>query len=147
MSKQLLVCHSSFLDNMSAPTGIVDKRGEALTYLEKHKLIPLFEILGAKIACEKPSDPNAFLLAELSKAQVMASRGQPVALFQEKDIEVMFSVFDLTGRGHVNSTQYLKALEAVGIPQPALKTPAGDRIDKKTFVAYVMAEVLRQGFS
>ena len=132
---------------MSAPTKIVDKRGEALAYLEKHKMIQLFEIIGAKIACEKPDDPNSFMLAELSKAQVQASRGQPVALFQEKDIEVMFGVFDLTGRGYVNQTQYLKALEAVGIPAPALKTPAGDRIDKKTFVACVMAEVLRQGFS
>lgn len=132
---------------MSAPVQIVDKRGEALAYLQKHKLIQLFEIIGAKIACEKPSDPNAFMLAELSKAQVMASRGQPVALFQEKDIEVMFGVFDLTGRGYVNLAQYMKALEAVGIAAPALKTPAGDRIDKKTFVAYIMAEVLRQGFS
>ena len=83
----------------SAPVTIPDKRGEALAYLQKHKLISLFEILGAKIATEKPDDPNAFLLAELSKAQVMSSRGQPVALFQEKDIEVMFGVFDLTGRG------------------------------------------------
>ena len=131
----------------NAPVTIPDKRGEALAYLQKHKLISLFEILGAKIATEKPDDPNAFLLAELSKAQVMSSRGQPVALFQEKDIEVMFGVFDLTGRGYVNQTQYHKALEAVGIPQAALKTPIGDKIDKKTFVAYIMAEVLRQGFS
>ena len=69
---------------MSENVKIVDKRGEALAYLQKHKLLQLFEIIGAKIACEKPSDPNAFMLAELSKAQVMASRGQPVALFQEK---------------------------------------------------------------
>jgi len=132
---------------MSENVKIVDKRGEALAYLQKHKLLQLFEIIGAKIACEKPTDPNAFMLAELSKAQVMASRGQPVALFTEKDLDVMFGVFDLTNRGYINQTQYLKALEAVGIPAPALKTPVGDRIDKKTFIAYVMAEVLRQGFS
>jgi hypothetical protein len=132
---------------MSTNVPIVDKRGQALAYLQQHKLLQLFEIIGAKIACEKPSDPNAFMLAELSKAQVMASRGQPVALFQEKDIEVMFGVFDLTNRGYINQTQYLKALEAVGIAAPALKTPVGDRIDKKTFVAYVMAEVLRKGYS
>jgi len=132
---------------MSENVKIVDKRGEALAYLQKHKLLQLFEIIGAKIACEKPTDPNAFMLAELSKAQVMASRGQPVALFAEKDLDVMFGVFDLTNKGFVNQAQYLKALEAVGIAAPALKTPVGDRIDKKTFVAYVMAEVLRQGFS
>jgi hypothetical protein len=125
---------------------IRDMKGEATAYLEKHNLINLFEILGAKIACEKPENPNEFMLTELTKAQVMNSRGQPVALFQEKDIEVMFGVFDLTNRGFVNQTQYLKALNAVGIESPALKTPIGDKIDKKTFVAYVMAEVLRLGF-
>lgn len=59
---------------------IRDPRGEALAYLEQHKLLRLFNILGAKLACEKPADPNAFLLAELSKAAVMSSRGQPVCV-------------------------------------------------------------------
>ena len=131
---------------MSEIQGVRDKKGEALQYLEKHKLISLFEILGAKIACEKPEDPNAFIQAELSKAAVAQSRGQPVALFSEKDIEVMFGVFDLTNRGFVNQTQYLRALNAVGIKEPALKVPIGDKIDKKSFVAYIMAEVLRSGF-
>ena len=160
-----------------------DPRGEALSYLEQHKLLRLFNILGAKLACDKPEDPNAYLLAELSKAAVMVARGQPVrracrpapssgslllspftcsanpapsclprrhafqvTLFSEKDIEVMFGVFDLTNRGYVTQLQYLKALNSVGIETPQLKTPIGEAIDKKTFVAYLMAEVLRQGF-
>ena len=49
-------------------------------------------------------------------------RGQPVALFAEKDVEVMFGVFDITNRGYVNQTQYLKALNAVNRGL-ALKTP------------------------
>ena len=125
---------------------IRDMKGEATAYLEKHNLIRLFEIIGGKIACEKPTKPNEFMIAELAKAQVANQRGQPVALFAEKDVEVMFGVFDITNRGYVNQTQYLKALNAVGIEARALKTPIGDRIDKKTFVAYVMAEVLRVGF-
>lgn len=69
-----------------------------------------------------------------------------MTLFSEKDIEIMFGVFDLTNRGYVTQLQYLKALNSVGIESPALKTPMGDIIDKKTFIAYIMAEVLRQGF-
>lgn len=57
---------------------IRDPRGEALAYLEQHKLLRLFNILGAKLACEKPDNPNAYLLSELSKASVMQARGQPV---------------------------------------------------------------------
>jgi len=58
----------------------------------------------------------------------------------------MFSVFDLTNRGFITQLQYLKALNSVGIATPQLKTPIGEAIDKKTFVAYIMAEILRQGF-
>jgi hypothetical protein len=65
---------------MSDPV-IGDPRGDALAYLEQHKLLRLFNILGSKLACEKPEDPNAFLLAELSKASVMSARGQPVRRF------------------------------------------------------------------
>lgn len=116
---------------------IRDHRGEAIAYLEQHKLIRLFGILGAKLASEKPEDPNAFLISELSKAAVMSARGQPLALFGDKDIEVMFGAFDITNRGYVTQLQYLKALNACGIETPALKTPVGDQIDKKTFVAYM----------
>ena len=69
-----------------------------------------------------------------------------VTLFSEKDIEVMFGVFDLTNRGYVTQAQYLKALNSVGVEAPQLKTPIGEQIDKKTFCAYIMAEVLRGGF-
>lgn len=31
-----------------------------------------------------------------------------VSLFAERDIEIMFSIFDLTNRGYVDKTQYLK---------------------------------------
>ena len=116
---------------------IVDSRAIATAYLEEHKLLRLFGILGAKIVAEKPDDVNAFILAELSKAAVMSARGQPLALFQDKDVEVMFGVFDLTKRGYLTQTQYLRALSAVGIDTPQLKMPMGDAIDKKTFVAYM----------
>lgn len=78
-AKQHIVGSTSWgTDRMSSDPEIRDPRGEALAYLEQHKLLRLFNILGAKLACEKPEDPNAFLLAELSKAAVMSSRGQPV---------------------------------------------------------------------
>ncbi len=33
-----------------------------------------------------------------------------VTLFTEHDIEIMFSIFDLTSRGYVDHTQYLKGV-------------------------------------
>ena len=67
-----------------------DPRAAALEYLEKHKLLQIFELLGAKIAMTKPSDPQDFVSQELSKISALLQRGQPVTLFTEKDIQTMF---------------------------------------------------------
>ena len=112
----------------------MDPRAEAYEYLEKHKLMRLFDILGAKVVYDKPDDVNAYLVSELNKVLGMVARKQPVLLFSEQDINTMFTVFDITNKGYLNQAQYTKALNAVGISQPYLKRPVGDQIDRKTFV-------------
>lgn len=87
---------------------IVDQRKEALEYIEKHNINKLFEILGSELAQHKPDDPNNFLLLRLQKFKDMKTKDDPVTLFTEKDIDVMFSIFDLTGRGYVTPSQYMK---------------------------------------
>jgi len=69
-----------------------------------------------------------------------------VTLFSESDIEVMFSIFDITNRGYVTQTQYAKALDAVGVKQPSRKPPTGDCIDKMTFISHIYEEVLRDSY-
>jgi hypothetical protein len=117
----------------------------------------------------KPSDPNEFIVQELSKIQALMQRGQPVTLFTEKDIQTMFGFFDITGKGTVSQEQYFKgvlfflrhiclvsvvlicccfimcvALNACGIEYPDLPLPTDDKIDKKTFVKHVLAEVMNK---
>ena len=46
---------------------IIDQRRESMKYLEKHKILKLFDILGSKLAKEKPENPNEFLLQEIEK--------------------------------------------------------------------------------
>mgnify|MGYP003386074051 CR=1 FL=1 len=62
------------------------------------------------MAMAKPSDPNDFLVQELSKIQALMQRGQPVTLFTEKDIQTMFGFFDITGKGTVSQEQYFKGM-------------------------------------
>ena len=52
---------------MSNKQVIVDQRKESIAYMEKHKVLKLFDILGAKLAKEKPDDPNEFLVKEIEK--------------------------------------------------------------------------------
>jgi hypothetical protein len=83
---------------------------EALEYLQHHNLIKLFEILGAKIAYQKPADANAFLVSEIKLIKALKNEGRKYALFDETDIEAIFSSFDLTRRGYITKAQYEKGV-------------------------------------
>lgn len=92
------------------------------------------------MASEKPTDPNAFLIQEISKILAARSRDQKVSTFNEKDINSLFSVFDLTNRGYLTKDQYNQALQYVGVTEP--KFSAGTaQMDKTTFVKAVLAEL------
>ena len=95
---------------MSLPpdVSIVDPRIEAMEYFEKHKILQTFEYLGTKLAAEKPSDPNAFMVAEISRILAARTREQKICTFDEKDVNALFSVFDLTNRGYLTKDQFLQ---------------------------------------
>ena len=59
-------------------TKIVDLRAEALEYMDKNKVKVLFDILGSKLAKEKPANPNEFLQTELFKIQELKTANKPV---------------------------------------------------------------------
>lgn len=131
---------------MSKSKVIVDQRKEALEYMEKHKIGKLFEILGSELAQNKPEDPNEFLLTKLKNINELKSIQMPVTIFSEKDIDIMFSIFDLTNRGYVNPMQYSKALTAVGVDNPVLPIPTEENIDRKRFVSNILHEVMNNAF-
>ena len=117
-----------------------DPRATAMKYLEDHKVIPLFELLGAKMVVMKPNDPNAFLIAELQKIKDLKSKNLPVTLFSESDLDILFSIFDITGRGYVTRDQLSKAFDAIGAKATPLTLPMTNTIDKGTFVRILLAE-------
>eukprot|EP01038_Epipyxis_sp_PR26KG_P010636 gene10636-14283_t len=123
-----------------------DQRADALAYLKKHKLLKLFEYLGAVTANKKPSDINEFLLGELSSIADLRASKLPVTLFSETDVENLFSIFDLTNRGYITKAQYMKALQAVGIEKPSLAIPTDDKIDKAQFVTSIYSEIIQDSF-
>lgn len=69
-----------------------------------------WQLLGARLAFAKPNDPNAFLKGELIEIQRKQAANEPVTLFSEEDMNNMFSIFDITGRGYVNHVQYDKGM-------------------------------------
>lgn len=59
---------------------IVDLRAEALKYMSDHKVQILFDYLGAKLAKDKPQNPNEYLIQELVAIQDAQAAQQPVML-------------------------------------------------------------------
>lgn len=61
-----------------------------------------------------------------------------MTLFSESDLEVLFGVFDLTGRGYITREQFLRAFDAVGIQATMgavnVELPVQANFDKATFV-------------
>lgn len=116
---------------------IRDQRKEALEYLEDKKVLRLFDTLGVRLAQEKPESPNDFLLSELRAMQALKSENKQAKLFTDSDIENMFDIFDITGRGYLDNAQVEKALQAVGIKEPKTPIPPIDRINRRTFLDYM----------
>ena len=96
--------------------------------------------VGSQLAAQKPTDPNAFLIQEISKILAARSRDQKLSTFNEKDINSLFSVFDLTNRGYLTREWYNQALQYVGVTEPKFSAGAA-QMDKTTFVKAVLAEL------
>ncbi len=58
---------------------VVDPRAEAMKYMEARKVQVLFDLLGTRIAKERPENPNEFLLQELKKIYTLKAANQPVS--------------------------------------------------------------------
>ncbi len=59
---------------------IPDPRAEALRYMNENKIQILFDYLGSKLARDKPSNPNEYLLQELQYIIEAKSSNQSVGL-------------------------------------------------------------------
>jgi hypothetical protein len=57
---------------------IIDPRAEALKYMDENKIKILFEYLGAKLAKDKPSNPNEYIIQELQNISEMQQSNHPV---------------------------------------------------------------------
>lgn len=117
-----------------------DPRLEANTYLKRHKVLELFEELGAKMLVSKTEDLNGFLQKELKELKRAKEEGQKKTFFTEKDISTMFSMFDPTGRGVITASQYANALKSLGVMNPQEKVEGGS-VDRETFETTVRKEL------
>ncbi|KAK2945878.1 hypothetical protein BLNAU_19174 [Blattamonas nauphoetae] len=92
----------------------------SMEYLQEKGVYSLVDLLAAQIFFYKPEDPKAFLIEQLESIQRLrqsGSGGNAPSLFNDNDIESMFSMFS-KNMETITIPQAKSALEAIGIFTP-----------------------------
>jgi len=116
-----------------------DPAYQAEKYLQDHKLLELFELLGNKLVTERPADPRAYLVQELTQLKSIKDPSSPMNFFSEQDVETLFSMYDVSGKG-LTRTQCVEAFDAMGVsasvPPSAYES---EKIDRATFLNLLLS--------
>ena len=79
-------------------------------YMEAHKLVPLLESMTAAVMTAKPEDPKKFLEQTLRD---YAFRDVPVLGYDDKDLDAVFTQYDITRSGKITREQCDAAMIAM----------------------------------
>merc|ERR1711976_13900 len=113
--------------NMELDEKTWPRKQEATEYLQKHKVVELFDNLTAQLIYNEPSSPKEFLIECLEKLQKskMTRRDFP-CLFDETNIQSIFGMLDPTGRGFITLQQYREGLLTIGVTNFEQHPPGHD---------------------
>ena len=108
---------------------------KAEKYLQEHKLMALFELMGEQLMRERPADPRKYLVDVLSQLKELPNPTSSLNFFDPTDVETLFSMYDASMQG-LTRAQCREALNAIGLE--SARVPAGiERFDKPTFLSLV----------
>nr|CCA22430.1 sporangia induced hypothetical protein [Albugo laibachii Nc14] len=109
-----------------------DPRQQAQAYIEKHRINAVFEELMAQLLFHQPDNPRQFIKTYLTNAKQNGLT--QLLLIQEKDLNAMFTAFDVNELGYVTREQHHEAIKTLGI-QPAYNIPeAVTTINRSLFI-------------
>ena len=128
-------------------SALPDPREEATEYLKKHRILQLFEELGAFLVLEKPKDPEGFLIQKLEEIKDSRKRREKLTYFNQEDVTLMFETFDPTGKGFISGSQYAQALQNLSIEEPKVKVGEEEKVSKRVFESQVWNELLSKSIT
>lgn len=111
--------------------GFVDPVLATQMYMETHKLVPLLESMTAAVMTAKPDDPAKFLEQKLRDHHF---RGAPVLGYDEKDLDAVFTQFDIVRSGAITQEQCDKAIIAMTGHKAKPRTDPGAPVTKAEFM-------------
>ncbi|XP_068045741.1 EF-hand calcium-binding domain-containing protein 10 isoform X1 [Anomalospiza imberbis] len=85
-------------------------------YLRRHRLPELLHRLGALLLFHRPERPREFLVQVLERVKAgRRAEGEYPFLMDEANVDAMFSLLDVLGRGYIRPAQYREALKTLGL--------------------------------
>ena len=91
---------------------------------------PVWQALTAALLFHKPEDPTAFLIDLLKGME----HGQTDTLVTDEDLETMFGMFDVTGKGAINVSQTNQALRTLVGDSATMVVDEGKPVTRQDFV-------------
>ncbi|KAK3610551.1 hypothetical protein CHS0354_008986 [Potamilus streckersoni] len=117
---------------------IAPRERETREYLEKHRILELFNNVTAKLIYHRPEDPKLYMIDMLEKLEKSRQNKQEhPCLFDDSNIEAVFGMLDPTHTGMITLKQYTEALITLGVTDFD-QNPEGfetDSINFGTFLA------------
>ncbi|KAL3853651.1 hypothetical protein ACJMK2_017181 [Sinanodonta woodiana] len=117
---------------------IAPRERETREYLEKHRILELFNNVTSKLIYHRPEDPKLYMIDMLEKLEKSRTNKQEhPCLFDDSNIEAVFGMLDPTHTGMITLQQYTEALTTLGVTQfdPNPEGYETDSINFGTFLA------------
>nr|XP_039268396.1 EF-hand calcium-binding domain-containing protein 10-like [Styela clava] len=122
---------------MSGEPNINQREVDTNTYLQRHRILDLFNNMTSLLIYNKPEEPREFLIEQLEKLKVAQQSGMYYpCLFDESNLHAIFGMLDPTKRGFISKDQYCEALKTIGVKDFEL-LPTGAEIDKITIDTFL----------
>jgi nicotinamidase/pyrazinamidase len=117
----------------------LDRRADAVAYIESNNIPVLFQQLTAELVYHKPDNPREFLIRELQKRQKQPLAEIPrVSLLTDDDLGTMFDMLDPIGIGKLSGKQVMQGLKGLGM-RPAEQVDLEATFDVQQFKRVVLS--------
>ncbi|XP_008109768.1 EF-hand calcium-binding domain-containing protein 10 [Anolis carolinensis] len=120
----------------------MDREEEGREYLAQYKIPELLHTLTALLLFYRPDRPREFLIRTLEKIKLAKlTNSEYPCLMEESNLDTMFGMLDVEGRGTINLAQYKGALEALGLSSEDEPYQETDLITQNVFKENVMKKI------
>ncbi|XP_070558815.1 EF-hand calcium-binding domain-containing protein 10-like [Ptychodera flava] len=110
---------------------------ESREYLEKHRIIELFNNMTSQLVFHRPENPKQFMIEVIERLkEARTTQLDYPCLFDDSNVTSVFGMLDPTKRGFITLAQYKEAMSTVGV-EGFDEYPNGaeaDKITQETFL-------------